>query len=169
MNGPPQSQAILLAEDNADDVLLIRLALEKAGSADLLRVVRDGEEVLHYLQGEGAFADRIQFPVPDLLLLDLAMPRMSGLDATQHLRQKAPKVKVLLLTLHKDRESILRVIQAGADGYVSKQDSIDEVVGAIHAVHKGRPFFSPELTKAAMRQLSQNGGKDGPVERLTPR
>src|SRR5256885_2337248 len=66
-------QAILLAEDNPDDVLLIRLALEKTGSDDLLRIVRDGEEVLNYLQGEEVYADREQFPVPKLLLLDLGI------------------------------------------------------------------------------------------------
>src|SRR5437762_13792005 len=89
MKGPPHNQAILLAEDNADDVLLIRLALEKTGAGDLLRVVRDGEEVLQYLQGEGAFSDRTQFPVPDLLLLDLAMPRMSGLEVLAWLQPRA--------------------------------------------------------------------------------
>src|SRR5438552_6299944 len=99
MKGPPQKQAILLAEDNADDVLLIRLALEKAGAGNLLRVVRDGEEVVQYLQGQGVFADRTQFPVPDLLLLDLAMPRMSGLEVLAWLQPRAEWIHLPVVVL----------------------------------------------------------------------
>src|SRR5437660_6340849 len=113
MTGPPRNQAILLAEDNSDDVLLIRLALEKAGSHDLLRVVRDGEEVVLYLQGEGLYADREQFPVPSLLLLDLAMPRMSGLEVLAWLQPRAEwmHLPVVVLSGFCDEAAIRRAYE----------------------------------------------------------
>ena len=69
---------VLLAEDDPDDVLLTQLAFERARLANPLQVVRDGEEAIAYLSGEGAFADRDRFPMPILLLLDLKMPKMDG-------------------------------------------------------------------------------------------
>jgi CheY-like chemotaxis protein len=136
MKVPPQNQAILLAEDNADDVLLIRLALEKAGCCFLLRVVRDGEEVLHYLQGEGAFADRAQFPVPDLLLLDLAMPRMSGLEVLAWLQPRAEfmHLPVIVLSGFCDEGAIHRAYGLGASAFLIKPGEFSELVSAMRHV-----------------------------------
>jgi CheY-like chemotaxis protein len=136
MKGPPHNQAILLAEDNADDVLLIRLALEKAGSANLLRVVRDGEEVLQYLQGEGAFADRAQFPAPDLLLLDLAMPRLSGLEVLAWLQPRAEwmHLPVIVLSGFCEEEAIHRAYQLGASAFLVKPGEFSELAAAMKHV-----------------------------------
>src|SRR2546421_10494517 len=85
---------VLLAEDDPDDVLLTQLAFEKARLANPLQVVRDGEEAIAYLKGEGKFADREHYPVPILLLLDLKMPRVSGFQVLSWLR-KQPKLQEL--------------------------------------------------------------------------
>src|SRR5688572_33047514 len=71
---------VLVAEDNPDDALLLRRALEKAGIRARLKIVSDGEEMLLYLQGRGAFANRTTYPMPSLVILDLKMPRKSGLE-----------------------------------------------------------------------------------------
>jgi two-component system nitrate/nitrite response regulator NarL len=106
---------------------------------------------------------------PDVVLMDISMPRMSGLMATQTLRQEAPHIKVLVLSVHNNRDYIFRIIQAGAHGYVSKESSPDELLKAIQSVHTGDTFFSPEVAQAALHQLVQNGGKKEPFAQLTSR
>jgi CheY-like chemotaxis protein len=136
MKGPPHNPAILLAEDNADDVLLIRLALEKATAGNLLRVVRDGDEVVQYLLGESAFADRTQFPVPDLLLLDLAMPRMSGLEVLAWLQPRAEwmRLPVVVLSGFCDEGAIGRAYELGASAFLIKPAEFAELVTAMKHV-----------------------------------
>src|SRR5260221_1321895 len=85
---------VLLAEDDPDDVLLTQIAFEKARLANPLQVVRDGEEAIAYLNGEGHFADRHRFPFPILLLLDLKMPKLNGFQVLEWLRQH-PRLKRL--------------------------------------------------------------------------
>ena len=74
---------ILLAEDNDNDVLLLRQALRTANPAISLHVARDGEQTIRYLKGEGPYADREKFPFPSLLLLDLKMPRKNGFEVEE--------------------------------------------------------------------------------------
>ena len=130
MTDPANKKAILLAEDNPDDVLLIRLALEKAGFDNPLRVVRDGEEALLYLQGEGAYADRGQFPVPQLFLLDLAMPRMSGLEVLSWLQPRAEwmYLPVVVLSGFIDEAAIRRAYDLGAAAFLIKPGEFAELV-----------------------------------------
>jgi CheY-like chemotaxis protein len=130
MTVPAHNKVILLAEDNSDDVLLIRLALEKAGSPALLKVVRDGEEALDYLQGEWAYADREQFPLPGLLLLDLAMPRMSGLEVLAWLQPRAEwmHLPVVVLSGFCDEAAIRRAYELGAVAFLVKPAEFGELV-----------------------------------------
>ena len=79
---------ILLAEDDQNDVFFMQRAFSQARLLNPLKVVRDGEETIQYLQGEGVYADRVQYPFPVLLLLDLRMPRRNGFDVLEWLRQQ---------------------------------------------------------------------------------
>ena len=91
---------MLLVEDDPNDILLIQRAFAKACLVNPLKVVRDGEEALNYLSGSGEFADRGRYPLPSLILLDLKLPRKSGLEILQWLRQQ-PALKhipVIVLT-----------------------------------------------------------------------
>ena len=74
---------VLIAEDNPDDALLLRRAIDKAGISARVKIVSDGEEMLLYLEGRGAYADRNTSPMPSLIILDLKMPRKSGLEVLQ--------------------------------------------------------------------------------------
>src|ERR1041385_4494108 len=89
---------ILLVEDDANDVLLIQRAFQRTHVANPVEVVRDGEEALAYLSGQGSFADRDRHPLPVLMLMDLKMPRKTGLEVLEWVRQQ-PGLKRLPITM----------------------------------------------------------------------
>src|SRR5215469_10449652 len=91
-----QMLPILLAEDSEDDIFLMERAFKKAKLSNPLRVVSDGEQALAYLKGEGAYADREKYPFPALLLLDIKMPRMNGLELLQAIRND-PQLRRLVV------------------------------------------------------------------------
>jgi two-component system, NarL family, nitrate/nitrite response regulator NarL len=104
-----------------------------------------------------------------VVLLDISMPRMDGLAVTTALRKKVPKMKILVLSVHNNRDFIFRIIQAGAHGFVSKEAAPDELVRAIESVFQGDTFFAPEVAQAALSQLVSNGGKGDAFAQLTDR
>lgn len=106
---------------------------------------------------------------PDVILMDISMPRMNGLAVTETLRKESPNVKVLILSVHSNKEYIFRIIQAGAHGYVSKEAPPQELVRAIECVYAGEPFFSADVAKAALNQFVASGGKKEPFAQLTSR
>ena len=106
---------------------------------------------------------------PDVVLLDISMPRRDGLEVTTVLRKEAPRIKVLILSVHSNKEYIFRIIQAGAHGYVSKEAAPEELLRAVESVYSGETFFSPEIARAALNQLVNNGGRKEPFGQLTGR
>lgn len=83
----------------------------------------------------------------DLILMDLSMPRMTGMDAIREIKKRSPNTKILALTVHKDEEYILAALQAGADGYVLKDATQDELIMAIKTVLMGKPYLSPGVSE----------------------
>ena len=96
---------------------------------------------------------------PDIILLDIAMPGMNGLQITRKLAKLAPNVKILAFTMHDDREYILEVVQAGARGYVLKETSTSELIHAIETVFEDGTFFSPSVAQVLLDD--QYGGSGG--------
>src|SRR5690242_3866996 len=84
---------------------------------------------------------------PDVVLMDIDLPIMNGLAVTELLRKEMPQVKVLILSMHNNKDYIFRIIQAGAHGYVSKGAPPNDVVQAIESVYDGKVFFSPEIAQ----------------------
>src|SRR2546425_7191817 len=113
---------VLLAEDDLDDVLLTQIAFRRARLANPLHVVRDGEEAIAYLSGEGAFADRDRFPFPILLLLDLKMPKVDGFEVLEWLQSQPARrhLPVAILTSSDQDPDIGRAHALGADSYLIK-------------------------------------------------
>ena len=101
--------------------------------------------------------------------MDISMPGMNGLAVTEVLRKEAPDMKVLILSVHSNKEYIFRVIQAGAHGYVSKEAPPEELLRAIESVHEGEPHFSEDIARAALNEFVNTGGKKEPFAQLTVR
>jgi DNA-binding NarL/FixJ family response regulator len=96
---------------------------------------------------------------PDLLLMDLSMPRMSGMDAISEIKKRHPDTKIIALTVHKTEEYLLTTLQAGADGYVLKDATHDELVMAIHNVMSGKSYLSPGVSEKVIEGYLE--GKEG--------
>jgi len=128
---------VLLAEDDPDDVLLTQIAFDKARLANPLQVVRDGEEAIAYLKGEGRFADRHQFPMPVLLLLDLKMPRLSGFQVLDWLRKqsKLRHLPVAVMNSSDHDPDATRAFELGADSYLIKPPDAEALLGLVQRLH----------------------------------
>jgi len=108
--------------------------------------------------------------LPDVVLMDITMPHMNGLEATTLLRKQAPLAKILILTMHNSKEYIAQMIRAGARGYLLKDGSPAELVRAIKAVHAGEVFFAPSVSRVIVDQIVDGGGRVvEPVQSLTDR
>ncbi|OGS49020.1 MAG: two-component system response regulator [Euryarchaeota archaeon RBG_16_68_13] len=121
---------ILLVEDNADDVLLTSRGFTQAKIANPIQVVGDGQEAISYLKGEGKFADRIQFPIPVLVLLDLKLPRKSGLEVLEWIRTQngLRRLPVVVLTASKQLTDINRAYDFGANSYLVKPVKFETLI-----------------------------------------
>jgi CheY-like chemotaxis protein len=128
---------ILLAEDNENDVLMLRRAARHAKFANPLAVVHDGEEVIAYLRGDGKYADRRRYPLPGLMLLDLKMPRRNGFEVLQWLREQPQfaDLQVVVLSSSDEIKDINRAYELGANSFLVKPMFFSEFVGMLEALH----------------------------------
>ena len=124
---------ILLAEDEQNDVFLIRRAFQKAQLLNPIRVVSDGHEAISYLRGDGKYADREQFPLPTLVLLDLKMPRLGGFDVIAWVRQQPglKRLPLVVLTSSKEGPDVNRAYELGANTYLVKPVEFDGLMDMI--------------------------------------
>jgi CheY-like chemotaxis protein len=127
---------ILLAEDDPNDVLLIQRAFEKTNIANPIQVVRDGEEAVAYLSGERQFADRERHPLPLLLLMDLKMPRKSGLEVLEWVRRQPglKRLPVVVLTSSNQSPDINRAYDLGANSYLVKPAGFDSLLELVKSL-----------------------------------
>ena len=123
----------LLVEDDPDHVLLIQRAFAKAGLVNPLRIVRDGEEALDYLAGRGAFADRSRHPLPSLVLLDIKLPKRSGLEVLEWLRGQETfrTTPVVMLTSSGESNDISRAYALGVNSYLIKPVLFDDLLAMV--------------------------------------
>jgi len=123
----PDQPVILLAEDREDDIVLIRQAFKKGGVPQPTHVVRDGEQAIAYLAGYGEYANRAEYPLPSLLLLDLKMPRLDGFDVLNWIK-KQPGLRALRVVVLTSSEHIFDVNRAydlGANSFLVKPLDFD--------------------------------------------
>ena len=146
-----------------DDHPVVRKGLWSCLSTkDNLKIVGeavDGDDAIH----------KAKELLPDIVLMDLHMPKKDGLEVTDTLRKEAPQVKVLILSMQGTRDAVLRIIKAGARGYVLKDSPTDELVRAIESVQAGEAFFSPPVAQIALNQYVTESDKGDPLTKLSER
>jgi DNA-binding NarL/FixJ family response regulator len=149
-----------------DDHTLVR-----DGIRALLALVADIEVVGEAANGREAL-EKVQELAPDVVLMDLSMPIMSGLEATRRIRREFPKTRVLALTQYDDSEYVIPVIEAGACGFVTKMMAFSELASAIEAAYNGDSYLSPSAAAALIEECQQKVSTDGdkdPYQQLTDR
>jgi DNA-binding NarL/FixJ family response regulator len=131
-----------LAEDHTIVRKGLRALLADEADIEVVAEAADGREAVQLAQ---------QF-LPDVVLMDLSMPGLSGLEATRQIRHRMPEVKVLVLTRHANEEYVLQILRAGASGYVLKKAAPAELVSAIQAVSRGDSFLSPAISRTVIEE-----------------
>ncbi len=105
---------------------------------------------------------------PDVVILDISMPDLNGLEATRHIVRNSPKTKVLLFTIHESERVMAEMLEAGALGYVLKSDAAESLVAAVRALRQGKPFFTCRMSEMVLKGYLKRGTRNGEVA-MTPR
>jgi two-component system response regulator NreC len=153
---------ILLADDHTVIRRGLRALLERQNGFAVVAEAADGREAVETAAAVG----------PDVAVIDIGMPNLNGIEAARRITEKRPETAIVILSMHADESYVLRALKSGARGYLLKDSPEEDLINAIRAVHTGKAFFSPEISKMLaedyMRQMRQRGVEDS-YELLTPR
>jgi DNA-binding NarL/FixJ family response regulator len=136
MESSKKSYTVLLADDHVLIRHGIKNILKKNQELEVIGEVSNGEELIEFLKKQ----------VPDLIILDISMPKISGTEAVSIVKKRYPQVKILMLTMHKNKQFFYHSMSSGADGYLMKDDSDEELLLAINKVQNGKTYISPILS-----------------------
>ena len=153
---------IVLADDHTIMRNGLRLMLERQKEFQIVGEAGNGREALEV----------VHRAKPDVVILDIAMPLLNGIEAAKRIANDHPKTAVLILSMHADEGYILKALKAGARGYLLKDSAEADLIGAVRAICAGKAFFSPAVSKVLaedyLRQVQQRGAED-PYDLLTAR
>lgn len=133
-----EPRVILVVEDEPSDVMLLRRAFSRTGTRSQILSVGDGDLAVAYLAGEGVYADRAQHPMPDLVLLDLKLPRRSGFEVLDWVRHHAllGSLPAIMLTSSRERIDVDKAYALGANSYFAKPGTFDELVELVRVFER---------------------------------
>ncbi len=153
---------ILLADDHTVMRRGLRLLLESQPEFRVVAEAADGRQAV----------EQAQATQPDVAVVDIAMPNLNGIEATQRIMDALPNTAILILSMHSDEGYVLRALKAGAKGYLLKDSAQGDLIEAIRAVHQGKTFFGPEISKMLIEdyisEIRMRGVED-PYDLLTSR
>ena len=153
---------ILLADDHTVMRSGLRLLLERQPGFEVVGEAADGRQAVELAASEK----------PDVVVMDIAMPHLNGVEATRQIVNRAPLTAVVILSMHSDESYVIRTLKAGARAYLLKDSAESDLIGAIHAITVGKSFFSPLVRRILkedyMHQLAEMGAEDT-YELLTTR
>jgi DNA-binding NarL/FixJ family response regulator len=150
---------ILIADDHGIVRSGIRMLIDRQQGMRVVAEAEDGIQAVELAQATH----------PDVAILDVTMPRMTGLQAAREIRARAPNTRVLLLSMHDDERYFFDAVDVGANGYVLKRSADTDLIDAIQAVARGEQFVSPVTERAAIKEWLESGRVDRLEDPLTPR
>lgn len=150
---------ILVADDHQVVRTGLRTLLESKAGWQVCAEAANGREAVEK-------AGQLQ---PDVAVLDIGMPLLNGVEATRQIRKVSPKTEVLILTMHDSEHMIQGVMDAGAHGYILKDDADRNLLAAVESLRRHKPYLSPRLSAAASTAQMDSDGMERPPRRLTPR
>jgi DNA-binding NarL/FixJ family response regulator len=148
---------ILIADDHGIVRSGLRMLIDRQADMSVVAEAKDGIDALEMAQAEH----------PDVAVLDVSMPRMTGLQAAREIRSHSPATRVLMLSMHDDERYFFEGLEAGASGYVLKRAADTDLIDAVRTVAAGRTFLSDEAQASLMREWQE--GRSKPESPLTPR
>jgi DNA-binding NarL/FixJ family response regulator len=148
---------VLIADDHGIVRSGLRMLLDNAPGIEVIGEAADG----------AAARDMAIRERPDVAILDVKMPKLTGLQATREIRTHAPDVSVLILSMYDDERYLFEALKAGASGYVLKAQADSDLLEAVRAVERGEPFLTPKAQRALIKDVL--GGGAGDADELTPR
>lgn len=152
-----QKITVLLADDHIIVRQGLRALLAVSGDIEVIGEAGDGREAV----------EMIKKLSPQVVVMDLAMPKLNGLEATRQIVKGHPSIKVVVLSSYSDQEYVQKVMAVGAVGYLIKQSAADDLLTAIREVHKGNNFFSPSIAKS-LNDLRREAFSSGQILQETP-
>jgi two-component system, NarL family, nitrate/nitrite response regulator NarL len=159
MSGPIKKIKVLVVDDHP----VVRKGLQSClANRENLKIVGEAADGAEAIQ-------KVKELDPDLVLMDINMPGMDGLQVTETLRKDSPRTRVLILSVHDTRDYVMRIVKAGARGYILKDAPPDELVRAIEAINNGEAYFSPSVARIALNQYVAEADTNDPLTRLSDR
>jgi len=152
---------VILADDHAVVRQGIRRFLEEDPVIDVVAEASDGDEAVRTVEEQR----------PDVAVLDIRMPEVTGVEATRRIKENVPDTRVLILTAYDDDPYVFALLEAGADGYVLKTASADDLIEAVRTVYRGQSALSPQVASKVVQQATgrRPAGAADQIEPLTPR
>jgi DNA-binding NarL/FixJ family response regulator len=150
---------VLLADDHAIVRAGLRRIVEESGDMEVVAEAADGREALRL----------VQEIVPDVAVIDISMPGLDGLEVVSQLCGQYPNLPILILTMHEEGQYVVRAIQAGAMGYITKQSAPEQLVKAIRRVHEGNRYLTDEAAEALALRIAKGSNVQSPLDSLSMR
>ncbi len=150
---------VLLADDHSIVRAGLRRIVEESGEMEVVAEASDGQEAVQLVRKD----------TPDVAVIDISMPGLDGLEVLSQLQAFDPQLPVLILTMHEEGQYVVRAIEAGAMGYITKQSAPEQLVKAIRKVHSGHRYLTDEATEALALRIAKGGKGQSPLDSLSMR
>jgi DNA-binding NarL/FixJ family response regulator len=150
---------VLLADDHSIVRAGLRRIVEESGDMEVIAEAADGREAIQQAHEQ----------LPDVAVIDISMPGLDGLEVLTQLRNYYPKLPILILTMHEEGQYVVRAIEAGAMGYITKQSAPEQLVKAIRKVHAGSRYLTEEAAEALALRVARGAKGQSPLDTLSMR
>ena len=150
---------VLLADDHSIVRAGLRRIVEESGEMEVVAEADDGREAIQ----------RVQETSPDVAVIDISMPGLDGLEVISQLQALHPELPILVLTMHEEGQYVVRAIQAGAMGYLTKQSAPEQLVTAIRKIHEGQRYITDEAAESLALRVAKGSDGKSPLDSLSMR